>query len=119
MQKTEEAAQVSKLVEEFQKGAKLYFEGRELFNRRKQSKGLDIISRACKTLDNLDRRDALLPLLDSDDPEILVMAANDLVRVVPDRAFAILDKIDTHGTGVTSMYAMTVLAIRRSGSNVG
>jgi hypothetical protein len=121
MQEAEEAAQVSKLVEEFRKGAELYFEGREIFNRRKQSKGLDIVIRAAETLDSLGsgRRDALLPLLDSDDVEVVVMAANNLMKIVPERALAVLEKIDTHGTGVTSMYAMTVLAIRKSGYTIG
>jgi hypothetical protein len=45
------------------------------------------------------RRDALLPLLDSDDVEVIVVAANNLIKIVPERALAILEKIDTHGTG--------------------
>jgi hypothetical protein len=34
MQETEEDAQVSKLVEQFRKGAKLYFEGREILGSK-------------------------------------------------------------------------------------
>jgi hypothetical protein len=121
MQEAEEATQANALAAEFQKGAKLYFAGRETYNTRKQSKGLDIIIRVVKALDALGsgRRDALLPLLDSSDVDVRVMAAVYSIKIVPERALALLKEIDDKGSGPTSMYAMTMLMAYNSGNNVG
>ncbi len=121
MQEMEETAQAGKLVAEFQGASKLYFEGREKYNTRKQGRGLDIIIRVVKALDALGSgyRAALIPLLDSEDVEIRVMAANYLIKIIPERALALMREIDKKGSGSTSMFAMTMLFAYERGENIG
>jgi hypothetical protein len=118
---TEEVAQASKLVAEFQAASKLYFEGRETYNSRKQDKGLKTAIRVVKALDALGsgHRAALVPLLESGDVEVIAMAANFLIKIVPERALAIMREIDAKGSGPTSMFVMTQLFAYNLGEDIG
>jgi HEAT repeat protein len=119
MQETE-AAQIDKLLAHFEKGAKLYFEGRDDFNRRKQSKGLDAVSGVARALDAIGdgRRDALIPLLEHEDEGVRAQAAVYLIETIPERALAMLQKIDA-GYGSTASFAMLMLYIHRAGDKIG
>ena len=121
MHEAEETIHANALAVEFQKGAKLYFEGRQNYNTRKQKKGLDIIIRTVKALDALGsgHRSALVPLLDTNDVEVRIMAAVYSLKIVPERALPILQDIDSNGSGPTSMYAMIMLSAYNNGENVG
>jgi hypothetical protein len=121
MEKTEEATQVNKLVTQFQAASKLYFEGRNTFNTRKQSRALKKILSSLRELDaaGSGQRPALLPLLDSDDVEVAVMAASYLVKLAPEHSRTLLRWVDKHGDAMTSMWAMTALDILNSGHYLG
>jgi hypothetical protein len=84
------------VVEQFKRGAIVAHFGYEDEDRAMQRVGLKSAHRAVQILDTEgdDGRLALVPLLEDPDWGIRVLAAGYLVKVIPERALAVLQEID-------------------------
>jgi hypothetical protein len=120
MQDSSEDARVDALVMKFVEGTKLYFEGLSIFDNKRQSKGVKKLRGAAMALDEIGtgRHDALARLLDSDDPELCVMAAGYLMKVMPERALALAQKVEDMTLGHISFVATTLLFAHKWGDEM-
>lgn len=83
------------MVAQLKRAAIVYHWGYEYDDRRMQGAGKRSALEAIQALDTCkDGRMALAPLLDDPDPSVRVFAAGFLVKVMPERALAVLKELD-------------------------
>ncbi|HLZ65461.1 MAG TPA: HEAT repeat domain-containing protein [Aliidongia sp.] len=102
---------IHQLVEQFKAGAILYHQGLEDEKLAVQRRGQKAVLSAIQELDAFgpEGRNNLIPLLDHPDPGVRVYAAGTLVKVIPERALAVLKEIDDFGMTRAHMTAFHML----------
>jgi hypothetical protein len=108
---------IPQLVEQFKAGAILYHQGLEDEKLAVQKRGQKNVFSAIQSLDAIgpEGRNNLIPLLEDPDPGVRVYAAGTLVKVIPERALAVLKEIDDFGTTRAHMTAYHMLRSHRLG----
>jgi hypothetical protein len=86
---------IQDLIEEIKQSTKAYYSACDDENFRKQKAEVDHANKIIDALDSfgVEGRLALTPLLDDADQGIRVVAAAFLLKVIPDRAIAVLEAI--------------------------
>jgi hypothetical protein len=100
------------LVERFRQSAKVADFGYQQEDHAIQLAGLRAVERAAKQLDMLcgpEGRLELVPLLDDPELSIAVFAAGYLLKLMPERALAVLNDIDQRGHVEVRMTAGSIL----------
>jgi len=83
------------MTAQFKRAAIVYHWGYEDDDELMKQAGLRSANEAIEVLDSYkDGRLALVPFLDDPDPSVRVMAAGYLVKVIPERALAVLKELD-------------------------
>lgn len=110
-------ASISYLIEQFKAGAILYHQGLEDEKLAVQKRGQKSVLSAIQALDALGPhgRDSLIPLLEHSDPGVRVYAAGALLKVIPERALAVLEEIDNFGLTRAHMSAFQMLWSHKHG----
>ena len=99
------------LVGQFKRAAMVTHFGYQDEDEAMQLAGIDGVKRAIQNLDafGADARSALVPLLDDADQVVRVLAARHLIKVLPERALAILKDIHLRGSTEARLTASAIL----------
>jgi hypothetical protein len=107
------------MTAQFKRAAIVYHWGYEYDDARMQFAGKKSAEEAISALDTCkDGRLALVPYLDDPDPSVRVMAAGYLVKVMPERALAVLKELDERCMTRAHMTAFWFLQRHENGTDL-
>lgn len=108
---------IESILERFKEGALLNAEGRYYDDPKLCNDGLRLIRQSLKELDAIgaDSRKALIPLLDDPTPIIRVRTAASLVKIIPERALAVLEEIRDRSLSDANSTASNLLILYEQG----
>jgi hypothetical protein len=108
---------ITDIIKRFREGAIMYHHGCFLAINAIQCNGLDIIQLARDQLDaqGPNARDALVPLLEDPDPGVRVVAAGHLIKIMPERAMAELEKLKKYCITEAAGTARDVMRMHKYG----
>lgn len=110
---------VPMMLTQFRRAATVYHWGREQEDADMESVGIKSAQEAAEALEACkDGRLTLVPFLDDTDPSVRVFAAGFLVKVLPERALAVLNEMDERCPTDAHMTAFWFLQRNRFGQDL-
>ena len=113
----EKSSSTAALVERFKRGAIKHQAGYLSAEDDLAVEGIALIRRVIAELDALGPhgRDALIPLLDDRAPAVRAWAAAPLVKIIPERAIAVLYEVKDRSVSDANMIAARLLILHEQG----